>query len=200
MRRSGVRSLAALAALAINPESGGGQEGRTAEGTLPPRMLRAGEMVAYLTGPAASPLAPDTAVIDQRGFQFVPRLVTITPGSVVIFVNSDPFLHNVFSPRGASGAFDLGTYPRTESRAHTFQSAGVHVILCHVHPEMVATVLVLPTRHHVVVSEDGRFRFTGVAPGSYTLHVWRRRGAPYERPLTIAAGDTVPLRMEVKPW
>jgi len=145
-------------------------------------------------------LAPDTAAIDQRGFQFVPRLVVITPGSAVSFVNSDPFLHNVFSPRGASGAFDLGTYPRPERRTHTFARAGAHVILCHVHPEMVATVLVIPARHRATVAEDGSFRFTDVAPGSYTLHVWRRRGTPYERTLTVAAHDTGPVRVEVTPW
>lgn len=152
---------------------------RTREGGL-------ADAAVYLV-PVGREVAPRPATdrIDQVDLQFVPRVVVVAPGSTVEFPNSDAVMHNVFHPgRGASG-FDLGTYPRTEARTFTFAEAGIYVMLCHVHPEMVGYVYVVPSPYRAATDESGGFTITDVPPGEYRLHVWHRRMTDPELPLTV---------------
>lgn len=149
--------------------------------------------------PGAVGVQPETALIDQRDLRFLPRVVVVTPGSSVQFANSDPLLHNVFSPRGPAAGFDLGTYQIRERRIRVFDVAGTHVILCHIHPEMVAYVVVAPTRYRVVLDGDGAFHLRDVPPGRYTLTVLRSGRVRYERVLSLQGGDHVQLRLDREP-
>ena len=140
---------------------------------------------------AAVPLAPLTVEMDQRDLRFVPQVIAVTPGSTVHFPNSDPIMHNVFSPGPRTGGFDLGTYPQSERRSFTFREEGAHVILCHVHPEMAAYVVVIASAHRAVADAAGRFRLEGVAPGTYRLRTWHRRLRTVEQLVSVAANGNV---------
>ena len=131
--------------------------------------------------------APTRARIDQLDLQFVPQLVVVNPGSTVEFPNSDVVMHNVFHPGGGDRGFDLGTYPRTEIRTFTFEDEGLYVMLCHVHPEMVGYVAVVPSGYKAATSEEGRFQIDSVPPGDYRLHVWHRRFADPDMAVTVRA-------------
>ena len=69
--------------------------------------------------------------------------VTIKAGDVVDFKNEDPFSHNVFSLSDIA-VFDLGSYPKGQSRWHTFYNPGKGVIECALHPDMRMEIEVLP--------------------------------------------------------
>jgi plastocyanin len=160
---------------------------------------RVTDLVIYLV-PATpiEPSAPETSpFIDQVRLQFVPSALAVRPGTNVEFRNSDPILHNVFSPEGPGPGFDLGTYPRTESRSYTFTELGSHVILCHVHPEMYAYVIVVPTLYHAVANEDGSFRIESVSPGRYTLNVVERRQSRFSRNIALDGNGEVDLLLDV---
>lgn len=183
-----------MAAAALAP----GQSG-TVEGIVHVRNARSEGAVLYLLTPNRTdlPTPPaEPALIDQRNIRFVPRVLAVLPGQAVAFRNSDRILHNVFSPDTLGEGFDLGTYPEGEWRIRTFERAGAHVVLCHIHPEMEAYVIVIPTRHFGVADRDGHFRIEGVPPSAYTLHVWHRQAQPFRREITIGANDT--LRLEIQ--
>lgn len=137
------------------------------------------------------------AVIDQVDLRFVPQVVAVLPGTTVAFPNSDPILHNVFSPGGPGRGFDLGTYPPGEARSRRFLESGIHVILCHVHPEMVAYVAVVPTPYHAVVDEAGRFAMGGVPEGRYKLKVWLARRVSAERELVVRGGGVARVELQL---
>ena len=132
-----------------------------------------GNTVIWLEGAdGAAPAAPaDVAIADKL---YVPRVLIARPGSVVRFANRDPFNHNVFSVSD-SNAFDLGLFGRSETRQATLRGTGLVRIFCNVHPRMVAYALVTRSPHAVLAGGDGSFRFTGVAPGRYRLHLWHER-------------------------
>jgi len=113
----------------------------------------------------------------------------------VEFRNSDPVFHNVFSPGGSGERFDLGRYPQNDSRSYTFKTHGAHVILCHIHPEMVAYVIVAPTPHFAIADGTGRFRIANVPPGRYTIRVWQRRARPFEEELVVGDGKDLHLNL-----
>ncbi|MDX2058891.1 MAG: carboxypeptidase regulatory-like domain-containing protein [Gemmatimonadales bacterium] len=154
------------------------------------------ELVALDASAAPEPVA-DTVTIDQRDLSFLPRTITATIGTTMLFRNSDPILHNVFSPAGPDGGFDLGTYPRPAARAHRFLESGQWVVLCHVHPEMVAYIAIVESRWHTTADRDGRFTMTGVPPGRYRLRAWFPRATPVVREIEIAAGRTTEAHLEL---
>jgi plastocyanin len=156
----------------------GGSEGRPAVADLGHHAPRDApdrrRSVVYLeTAPqdALENPAPGRAVLDQRNEAFVPYVVAVTVGSTVEFPNSDRIYHNVFS-LSKTKRFDLGRYPRGQSRSVRFDQPGVVRVFCEIHSHMSAFVLVFAHRYFATTDAEGRYRIDGVPPGSYTLAAW----------------------------
>ena len=123
---------------------------------------------------SASPMVH--AEIDQAHLRFVPRVLIVTPGTEVRFLNSDPLMHNVFGPGMRGGdTFDLGSYAIGDSESRVFENEGVHTVLCHIHPEMVAYVVVSTAPYRAVTAADGSFALDSVPPGRYRITIWHAR-------------------------
>jgi plastocyanin len=134
--------------------------------------------------------AADTVFIDQLHLRFTPNILAIPVGTTVEFQNSDQVMHNVFSPARRGDDFDLGTYPEGESRYHTFDEAGSFVVLCHVHPEMAAWVVVSEGIHVGATDPDGQVRFDDVEPGTYRVVGWLRRRVVHDAEVSISPQQT----------
>ena len=111
------------------------------------------------------------AVLDQVRLTFVPHVLPVLVGTTVSFPNNDVVLHNVFSPR-KDKKFDLGTYRPALAKTILCGSPGVITLLCRIHPEMSAFIVVVPTPHYAGTNEKGAYRITGVPPGRYRLAAW----------------------------
>lgn len=144
--------------------------------------------------------APDGGLyhMDQRRLHFDPHVLVVPSGAVVEFMNSDQVLHNIFAPPLETEGFDLGTWPRNETRRHTFEEPGVYVLLCAVHPDMEAFIVVVPTRHYALTDANGSFSIDGLAPGRYKLFAWHERCDPYESVVEVGTdGTSVQIEMTV---
>mgnify|MGYP005810504521 CR=1 FL=1 len=145
------------------------------------------QAVVYLESaphPAFESVPPERASMKQQGERFVPHVLAIPAGSVVDFPNGDPFFHNVFSlskPR----KFDLGRYPRGQSRSVRFDEPGIVRVFCDIHSHMSAFILVFGHRFFAVTDESGRYRIDGVPPGRWTLVAWYEGGARESRPVAV---------------
>jgi hypothetical protein len=131
--------------------------------------------------------------MDQKNLAFAPRVLPVVQGTTVSFTNSDDIQHNVFSPSRAAGAFDLGTYSRGEARSVTMRQEGDVLVLCNIHMEMEAHILVLRDPFFAVTDRDGRYRIADVPPGRYAVKLWSRSWLPAERTLDVpdAPGATL---------
>ncbi len=153
-------------------------------------------VIVYLTG-FNEPAAEVSAEIRQRDRRFAPELVAITAGQSVTFPNGDPFFHNVFSA-SAARRFDLGQYPQGEAKSKQFPSVGVVDVFCNIHPEMAATILVLPNRRFARAAKGGSFHIEGVPPGHWTLYAYSRRAAgPVKTQVDVAAGQTAEVALSI---
>lgn len=190
------RMILALLALALTG-SGAAAQTTTVTGTVSLEGRPVEGAVVYLVPVSGSaPGSAGRATIDQRKLRFRPRVVAVGSGAEVVFRNSDPLLHNIFSPE-EDEPVDLGTYPEGEVRSHRFERTGPHVILCNIHPEMEAWVFVAPTPWRAVSSTSGEVRIEGVPPGEYRLHAWHRRAEPLERSLKAGSGETTAVDLDL---
>lgn len=203
MRMSGIRRIGAAAralmrgtALVAALPYAAAAQSASVEGTFTAHDPRGTGIVVYLTPISAATKrhAPVTASIDQRGLKFLPRTIAVTPGSIISFPNSDPVLHNIFLVDQRRARVDLGTFPGGEIREVTLESSGVYLVLCHLHPEMAASVLVVDAPYRAVTDSAGRFRLDGIEPGTYRLSTWHRRLLPYEATITLPPGKTESVR------
>lgn len=155
------------------------------------------DVIVYVVGFADPPGArPATPVkIEQKGRAFVPDLVAITVGDKVSFPNVDPFLHNVFSQSGAR-RFDLGSFKKGDTKEKEFPQPGVVDVYCNIHPEMAATILVLPNRRHTRTGADGRFVLDGIPEGTWTVFAYTRRAAkPVSAKVSVKAGADATIEL-----
>lgn len=123
--------------------------------------------------PRDFPAPTDPKVMDQTGYTFFPSLLLVQKGQKVEFRNSEDVLHNVRVTNTDTGTpvFNIAT-PPFGAYEHTFDEAGYYAVSCDVHPAMAANILVTSTPYAVVAEKDGRFTFSDVPPGSYTLTVY----------------------------
>src|SRR5262249_30722887 len=130
------------------------------------------EIVVYLTG-FEEPPPQAVPELRQKGRQFHPTLLAITAGQTISFPNGDPVFHNVFSLSPAR-RFDLGQFKQGETQMKQFPKPGVVEVYCNIHPDMAATILVLPNRRFTEVEPDGSFALVDVPPGTWTLFAYDR--------------------------
>jgi len=146
------------------------------EGQLPAQSAAAGVEV-----PAA------VQVMEQTNRRFSPELLVIPAGSKVSFPNNDPIFHNVFSLSGPK-TFDLGNYPKGDTRVVAFPEPGIVYVNCHLHSNMTATIVVTPNRWNARADRDGRFELPDVPPGKYTIVAWHKAAGFFRQPVVVAAG------------
>lgn len=158
--------------------------------------VKGAEVVVYVVGPPADAKpAPRQWQIEQKNRTFAPDLIAITVGDSVIFPNKDPAYHNVFSPKPK---FDLGMLRKDEGRnkPQQFDKPGVVDVYCNIHPEMAATILVLPNRYFARV-QGGKFEVKNVPPGHWKVFAYARRAAkPVSVDITVPA-DGKPVVVDV---
>jgi plastocyanin len=140
---------------------------------------------------------PGHAVLDQRDETFVPHVLAVTVGSVVDFANDDRTYHNVFSLSKAK-RFDLGRYPRGESRSVRFDQPGVVRVFCEIHSHMNAFILVFAHRYFDATDREGRYRIGGIPPGTYTVAVWNEGEVRARREVSVGEGTVVEQDFEVE--
>jgi plastocyanin len=82
------------------------------------------------------------AVIDQKGLKFVPNSVAINAGDSIRFKNNDPFTHNVTVLSANGARSDKGLQHHGQDMVVAFPDKGTFSIVCTMHPNMKATVVV----------------------------------------------------------
>ena len=147
----------------------------------------AGEALSKPRAPAG--LQP---AVRQLNEMFIPHVLPIIVGTIVQFPNEDPFFHNVFSLSGAK-SFDLGRYPKSQTRSVRFNRPGIVKIFCHIHSHMNAVILVFGHPHFCVPEAKGSFNIDDIPPGRHTLVVWHERLKPYRQVINIAPGTHLTL-------
>ena len=82
---------------------------------------------------------PQTTVVEIKDFSFQPNSITVSPGTIVTWVNNDPTEHTVTS---SSGIFNSGNMATGDRFNFTYSKPGKYQYQCLIHPSMVGHVIV----------------------------------------------------------
>jgi len=144
-------------------------------------------VVIFLRDARPREVTPVRVSIRQRSETFTPRVVAVTVGSEVDFPNDDPIYHNVFSLSRAR-TFNLGRYPRGDTRRVRFHRPGIVKVFCEIHSHMSATVIVFDHPWFAMPDESGRFTLGAVPPGDHEVTAWHERLGDTTSKLRVEAG------------
>lgn len=149
---------------------------------------------------------PGTTQMDQRNRTFIPQILPIMVGTTVEFLNSDTIRHNVNwnSPKDSG---NLGTFPPGKSASHKFEKLdekslspnllanNSYDILCNLHAEMWAQIIVLQNPYFAVTDKEGNYKIENAPEGTFTICIWTphnpRQVRRSEQVVTIGHNETV---------
>ena len=159
------------------------------------------DSVVYLKGVKSGKEWPASAlekpVLDQVKCRFEPHVQVARQGEIDI-VNSDPVLHNTHGYYGKRTAFNLALPEQGQTVTKVLKRAGSVKVDCDAHGWMLGWVHVVDNPYYMQTGEDGTFSIADVPPGDYTLAVWQEWLGETEIPVTVTAGGTVALDVELK--
>jgi plastocyanin len=125
--------------------------------------------------PKLQPLTKNRT-IDQRDATFIPRVLPVTQGTTVFFVNNDPFYHNVFSLTPGN-EFNIGRRTRGEVvqkkiGERKIEGLGEIKLFCDIHTQMNAVILSLDTPYFTKPDANGNYVLKDLPEGRYEVRVY----------------------------
>jgi formylglycine-generating enzyme required for sulfatase activity/plastocyanin len=137
-------------------------------------------------------------LIEERDYTYIPHVLPVPLGSRVTFVNRDPDAHVTYTVADCC-RFNFGEYSAGQSRTVVFDKPGVAEILCNIHPQMGAYVIVLQNPYFAVTDDAGHFEIRDVPASDYTLRVWHEV-LPAQSKQIHVTGDDVEVSFTLQAW
>lgn len=156
------------------------------------------DSVVFLRDVASGKAWPEmkTPVVDQEMCKFRPHVQVARQGKIDI-VNSDPVLHNTHGYYGKRTAFNVALPEKGVTVTKVLKRPGTVKVDCDAHGWMLAWVQVVDNPYFDQTGADGAFSISEVPPGDYTLVVWQEELGETEMPVTVTAGGTTELAIDL---
>lgn len=145
------------------------------------------------------------ATLDQRDLRFVPRVLAVSRGTSVRFLNGDRVNHHVYSFSPVQ-RFDLRLKRGEGSESIRFDNAGTVVVGCNIHDWMLGFIRVVDGNHFTVTDAQGEARLEVPTPWpeGATLRAWHPRFAEADgevsAPLATRAVLATSRPLKPDPW
>ena len=162
------------------------------EGQARPAGVVISDAVVYLVGEGLSevPVPAATPVLDQRDITFTPHVITVVVGSEMEITNSDAIIHNVKTKSRENRRFNRAQIPNMKMTV-TFDEPEVITVVCNIHSQMSAYIVVVPNASFARVAEDGSYSLKGVPAGQYQLVAWHEAYGQQITDVVVESGGSV---------
>ena len=133
--------------------------------------------------------ATGSVVLEQKGCQFVPRVLALRTGQTLTVKNADPVSHNIHPTPKENRDWNQQQPPGAPDLQRRFARPEIMVpVKCNVHNWMRSYIGVLDHPFLAVTDAKGEFAWPDLPPGSYTLAVWHETLGALTQKLTVAPG------------
>jgi hypothetical protein len=136
-------------------------------------------------------------VLDNKACRFEPPIQVMRAGAIDIH-NSDPVLHNTHGFYGRRTAFNVALPDKGVKVTRELPRPGMVRVECDAHGWMLAHVFVADSPYYALTGQDGRYAIADIPPGTYALVTSQSYAGDTEQQVTIKAGDTQILDIELK--
>ena len=97
---------------------------------------------------------------------------------------------------------DLGRWGQGGVREYTFNLSGEAVLLCKLHPEMAAYLVVLDTPFFITAEIDGdtqlaEFSLKNIPQGKYLLKTWNKKCVSEPQEITVNKGEMAEVDIDI---
>jgi len=194
-------TLSLVLALGVLSPAGGleADGGGSLVGTVTWGPQRLNNVVVYIEKVEGTFRPPEeAAVMDQKNLTFVPHVLPILIGTTVDFVNGDGVLHNLHAFLERETLFNIAMPKFLKKKSMAFQREGVVLLLCDVHQEMSAYIVILQNPFFALTDERGEFAIRDIPPGSYTLRTWHEKLKPQSRQVQPKEGDEIKVDFQLR--
>jgi plastocyanin len=142
----------------------------------------------------------ETAVLDQKGCQYIPHVLPVMIGQKVSIKNDDNFGHNVHSFSKENPPFNFAQNKDPGKPIDPFKTVETIMVKCDVHPWMLAYVRVFDHPFFAASAADGKFAINakGLPDGEYTFVAWHEKLGEQEAKATVAGGKAEGLKFTFK--
>ena len=186
--------LSLLPASDLRSEGGG-----TIVGTVARGPQRLSNVVVYIERVERTFHPPkEAAIMNQQNLTYVPHVLPILVGTTVDFVNSDGLLHNLHAFMRGETLFNIAMPKFLKKKSMVFQKEGPVLLLCDVHREMSAYIMVLQNPFFALTNEEGDFTIKDVPPGSYTVKAWHENLKPQSQEVKLMEGQTAMIHFKLR--
>ena len=135
--------------------------------------------------------------INNNKCKFEPNIQVTRVGGLDV-VNSDPMLHNTHGYYGKRTVFNLALPNQGQRIPVELPRPGEVRIDCDAHGWMEGWVYVVDNPYYAVTGAEGKFTISDVPAGTYKLVAHQPFTGPNEQTVTVAAGKSSDLNIELK--
>jgi plastocyanin len=111
-------------------------------------------VVSFSTSEAIKGDKPGVVIMDQIDKQFAPRVLVVQKDQTVFFPNSDDIRHHLYS-FSKPKPFEFKMFKGGVSRKLTFDQAGIVVLGCNIHDQMIGYIYVADNEYTVMTNDQG---------------------------------------------
>jgi len=152
--------------------------------------------VASVAG-AKGPATGKKVSLDQKGCQFVPRVLGTTPGEVDI-LNSDGVLHNIHTFSTSNPPINKAQPRFKKVMTEKFEKPEMIRVQCDVHSWMLGYIAVMPHPYFGVTDGNGVAKIENVPAGKQTIEVWHETLGKQSTEVEVKPGQTTKVTIEMK--
>ncbi len=158
------------------------------------------DVVVFLADIREGKAIPEVAekhVIEQKHCTFVPHVQVLTKGQPFVIVNNDPVAHNAQCVQNMVTLFNPVQPQQGMRNEFKIKRPGLATITCAVHNWMQAYAYVLWHPYYDMTGTDGAFTIDEIPPGEYKVIVWQEHVGQREETVTVEAGETTRLDIDL---
>jgi plastocyanin len=145
------------------------------------------------------PFPESTAVLDQKGCEYVPHVVQLKAGGELEIKNSDGILHNIHTYSTKNPPVNRAQPKFKKVIKETFDKPEMVRLTCDVHGWMSGWLAVEANPYVAVTDAKGAFSLTDVPPGDYEVRVWQEKLGETTQKVTVQPGAETKVNFELAP-